>query len=115
MAPMRWQWGVELCDLHQESAMSPERLRKIEALYHSALERAPGERDAFLAQACASDRGLANEVQSLLKEDSSGPLDRPILEAAAGLLDDAPDSHWTSGAQIGPYQIIEPLGEGGIR
>jgi serine/threonine protein kinase len=94
--------------------MSPERLRKIETLYHSALERAPGERDAFLAEACTSDAGLASEVQSLLKENSGGLMDRPVLEAAANLLDDAPDSRWIPGEHVGPYRILGPLGEGSM-
>ena len=36
--------------------MDPERWRQIEQLYHSALSREPGERAAFLAEACRADR-----------------------------------------------------------
>ena len=38
--------------------MKPERWRKIEELYHSALERESSQRAAFLKEACAGDEGL---------------------------------------------------------
>ena len=38
--------------------MDRDRWRQIEQLYHAALERAPDERTAFLAETCADDSGL---------------------------------------------------------
>jgi len=35
--------------------MDAERWQKIEQLYHAALQREPGERPAFLQQACGSE------------------------------------------------------------
>jgi hypothetical protein len=49
--------------------MKHERWRQIEQLYHAALEREPGARDAFLAQACAGDEELRREVEELLRYD----------------------------------------------
>ena len=49
--------------------MNPERWRQVEQLYNRALEREPGERGAFLAEACGSDEDLRSEVQSLLGHD----------------------------------------------
>src|SRR5215831_483924 len=95
--------------------MSPERLQRIEELYHSALEREPSERKAFLEAACTGDTGLARHVTSLLEERSSGgPMDRPLLQAAAGLFEEEPDSRWAPGTQVGPYRIVAPLGQGGM-
>ena len=37
--------------------MDKERWQQIEMLYHAALERAPDERAAFLADACGDDSG----------------------------------------------------------
>jgi hypothetical protein len=56
--------------------MTPERLRQIEELYHSARERAPADRPALLSQA---DPELRREVEALLAQDASGGkiLDRP--------------------------------------
>jgi hypothetical protein len=45
---------------------SPNRLAKIEELFHAALERAPAERAAFLAEACADDQSLLDAVNDLL-------------------------------------------------
>jgi hypothetical protein len=58
--------------------MTPERLRQIEELYHSAREREPGERSSFLAEACRDDEELLREVTSLLAQDSGGPRARPV-------------------------------------
>ena len=95
--------------------MSPERLQQIEELYHSAMERALGEREAFLMEACGSDADLKREVKALLEQDSgAGPMGRPVLEVAAGLLADSTDAQWTAGTQVGPYQIVSRIGEGGM-
>ena len=51
--------------------MTPERLRQIEELYHSAREREPGERGTFLAEACQGDEELRREVESLLSQHAS--------------------------------------------
>src|SRR5262252_9074659 len=44
----------------------PDRLAKIEDLFHAALEREPAERAAFLAEACADDQSLLDAVNDLL-------------------------------------------------
>ena len=46
--------------------MNPQRWAIIEALYHAALEKQPGERSSYLVAACAEDPTLQNEVESLL-------------------------------------------------
>src|SRR5215467_4888193 len=47
--------------------MNEQRWQQVETLYHAALEREPGARDAFLAQACADDEELRREVEELLR------------------------------------------------
>jgi len=49
--------------------LDKRRWQKVETLYHAALERAPDERVAFLADACADDSGLLREVEELLRLD----------------------------------------------
>src|SRR6266849_4657152 len=94
--------------------MNEERLRQIEELYRSAREREPGERSAFLAEACRGDGELRRKVELLLAQDVSNDdasggkiLDRPAWEAAG-------DGILTPGAQIGPYKIEARLGAGGM-
>src|SRR4051812_24414778 len=95
--------------------MNPELLRQIEELYHSAMERAPGEREAFLKEACGSDVELLRAVSSLVAHDPAGdPMERPVLQIAANLLSVLQATHWTSGTMVGPYQIVNRLGEGGM-
>src|ERR1035441_2886661 len=95
--------------------MNPERLRQIEELYHRAGERTPGEREAFLTEACGSDAELKRQVLALLAQDAeAGPMERPVMEVAAGLLADSTSAQWTAGTQMGPYQIVSRLGEGGM-
>lgn len=91
---------------------SAEHWRKVEELYHSALERASSEREAFLAHACSNDRGLLDDVASLLAEDEIPAfLDRTAAEAGADLLDEEP---LEPGARLGPYQIEAAIGSGGM-
>ena len=52
--------------------MRPERWRKVEELYHAASEREPSQRAAFLREACQGDAELESEVESLLRQESSG-------------------------------------------
>jgi hypothetical protein len=39
----------------ESEAIDSERLRPLEELYHSAMERAAAEREAFLKEACGGD------------------------------------------------------------
>ncbi len=83
--------------------MSPDRSRKIESLYNSALQRNPAERDGFLAQACSGDAELRQEVEALLADPTRTMLPGPTAEAAL-----------TPGTQLGPYKIEGRLGAGGM-
>src|SRR5215469_4759780 len=94
--------------------MRPERWRKVEQLYHAALERDASLRADFLQQACAGDDSLRQEVESLLAQDGRAQfLDSPGLEAAGKIL---ADQHLSSlvGKQLGSYKILSVLGAGGM-
>ena len=80
--------------------ISPERLQKIEQLYHTALEREPGRRSAFLDEACQGDVELRREVETLLAQGDAGG--------------DSTVTMLGPGAQLGPYQIEAPIGAGGM-
>ena len=91
--------------------MDEQRWKRIESLYHAARERDPDERDAYLRHACAGDEELRGEVESLLRHDVSGPLDRPAWEGAAGR---SPLQQDLSGRTIAQYRLLERLGSGGM-
>lgn len=91
--------------------MSPERWRQIEKLYHSASERDPSQRSAFLDEACRGDQELRAELELLLAQESSPQalLERPVWEAP-GYSSDA----IAIGTELGGYRIEGVLGEGGM-
>ncbi len=102
--------------------MEPERWRRIEELYHAAMEREEGERARFLAEACAGDEALRHEVESLLAQEKSAKdfMEAPALEAAAkGLAEDPTASRLAgdsglAGRTISHYRVLERLGRGGM-
>ena len=95
--------------------MTSERLRQVEELYHSAREREPRERAAFLTEVCRGDEELRREVESLLAQGSSdGATEQPPLQVAAKLLADAGVTQVAVGTQLGPYRIEALLGAGGM-
>jgi hypothetical protein len=92
--------------------MSPELFQQIEELYHAAREGTAEERAALLAR---TDPEVRREVESLLSQDSSGDvLDRPAIQNAPELLEDATIDGLAAGACLGPYCIESKLGEGGM-
>jgi serine/threonine protein kinase/Flp pilus assembly protein TadD len=95
--------------------MDSERWQQIDQLFHSALEREPAERAAFLAQTCAGDDSLRKEVQSLIEshELSDSFIETPAADLAAELLASGA-ARLTAGQSVGPYQIVSLLGEGGM-
>ena len=94
--------------------MDPRRWQLIDEVFGSALDRPRGERKAFLDEACRGDEGLRREVESLLRHDQTeGVIDRPCFEDAARLLAAGLSESFT-GQTLGPYQILEELGAGGM-
>jgi len=92
--------------------MKPDRFRQIEELYYAVRSRTPEERAALLSQ---TDPELRREVESLLMDPAGGEfLDRPAVQNAPELLEDATVTRLDSGACLGPYRIESKLGEGGM-
>src|SRR5262245_694404 len=104
--------------------MELDRWKRIERLYHAALERAPDAREAFLDEACAGDEDLRREVAELLAYDipSDNFIQSPAIEIAARAMAAEPHidaSNKTigsliAGSQIGVYRLLEQLGRGGM-
>ncbi len=70
--------------------MNPERWERVKAVFHSALDRDPAERAAFLERACLGDGELRAEVDSLLAQASDGSfLERPAWMPATASGDEA--------------------------
>jgi len=101
--------------------MQPERWRRLEQLYHAAMERDEDQRAAFLEDSCADDT-LRRDVELLIAYAQKGGriIDKPALEVvAAAMAEDlcADASRQTDkmiDARIAQYRIVEKLGVGGM-
>jgi serine/threonine protein kinase len=89
-----------------------------ESIFAAALQkRTPAEREAYLDEACGTDVSLLLRVKALLQAHAaaSGFLAKP----AGGLpaTEDEPAEQPSDpgvGARIGPYKLLQQLGEGGM-
>lgn len=80
-------------------------------IFNDALERAAGDRTAFIDQSCNGDAALRSRVEELLTAHA---------RAGAFLTSEAPCARVLErlqehpGMHLGPYRLIELLGEGGF-
>ena len=94
--------------------MTPERWQQIDKLLEETLEQEPDRRGMFLDEACAEDKELRREVESLLSahQQAGGALSSPPLAVTTLKPSDSLQS--LIGQRIGHYQIVSRLGEGGM-
>ncbi len=89
---------------------------RLQDLFAKALDRSPEERGSFLDQACGGDAALRAQLMALLEADAqvAETTARPIITDLAGILD--PESRVPSlqGSRVGPYELRESLGQGGM-
>jgi serine/threonine protein kinase len=91
-----------------------ERWRRIEQLYHAALERTANERAGYIDEHCAGDQALRSEVESLLLNgQESWFLERRAIDVAAQSYDPEEVLDLT-GRKLGRYEVISRLGAGGM-
>ncbi len=92
------------------------RWRKADRVFSDAMDRLPGERDAFVRHACAGDPGLLADVRTLFEAAtaSEGLFEAPGQLALGEALADL-ERRATSGPDhIGPYRTLRVLGRGGM-
>ncbi len=106
-----------------------------ETLFHHALEKPVAERSAFLEQACAGDTALQRRIEALLRSHeipdsflvrSEGNAEATIESNSDSIQDDTgaarPEKELIvrsstvegPGSRIGPYKLLQPIGEGGM-
>jgi serine/threonine protein kinase len=86
-----------------------------ETIFHEALGRLlPEERAAYLEQACAGNPALRDSVEALLRANEgasqflANPASAPLVATVAEPISEGP------GTQVGPYKLLEQIGEGGF-
>src|SRR6187401_1403970 len=95
--------------------MKPERWKQVNDLFQSAVERAPGERAAFLDESCYGDEGMRREVESLLTshERAENFIELPAFEVAPELVTNDKAGALV-GKLIGHYRVESLSGVGGM-
>src|SRR3989449_5724126 len=95
--------------------MTPARWQQVKQIFQSAIERPPSERDGFISEACADDRELRSEVESLISShDQAGDsIEAMAAEAATEMLADEQPGP-ILGKHIGHYEVLSLLGRGGM-
>jgi tetratricopeptide (TPR) repeat protein/serine/threonine protein kinase len=86
---------------------------KLRELFLAALKVPAGERDAFLRQACAGADEMCERVKLLIQAHEELGSIAPSAEAEVGPTIDQPMTE-TAGTVIGPYKLLEQIGEGGM-
>jgi WD40 repeat protein/serine/threonine protein kinase len=102
--------------------MTPE-VQRVRDVFVAAIKLPPEARDAFLMEACAGDEELLRQVSHLLRahQQAGSFLDQPAVPppatgeyqpAADGVVAEAAQE--VPGTAIGPYKLLELIGEGGM-
>src|SRR5262245_55672786 len=92
--------------------------KRVQAVFLAAVELDnPTERLALLDRECAADGELRQRVEALLKanDEPASYLDRPAVEFAQPTSTiDYPPIAERPGSSVGPYKLMEQIGEGGF-
>ena len=94
--------------------MTAERWELMKRLLHQAMQLAPAQRAPFLDKACSSDQSLRAEVNSLLLADEQVRTSFLQTAPAAGNESAMTVELPRVPTQLGPYEILEALGKGGM-
>src|SRR6516164_7187932 len=99
----------------EEGRSMPADPRRVQAVFLAAAEQSnPADRAALLARECADETELRQRVEDLLQahDQPQSFLERP----AAALLPTITERPVTeaAGTVIGPYKLLEQIGEGGF-
>ena len=92
--------------------MDAERWKRLDDLFHRAVDLPVGRRRAFLDEACADDPELRAELEALITSD---PDAEGAFEGYAGEIARLAESVTSGfGTMVGRYRIVRELGHGGM-
>jgi serine/threonine protein kinase/tetratricopeptide (TPR) repeat protein len=93
-----------------------DRWRRIEQLFHTAVELDGPERLRYLLESCGDDARLRKDVEALLEAERRsgvGTFITGAIAAAAGELAAESSASWV-GRDVGPYRLLRELARGGM-
>jgi serine/threonine protein kinase/lipopolysaccharide biosynthesis regulator YciM len=92
-----------------------EAYKREAAIFDEAIKLPPNERAAYLDRACKDEPELRRRIESLLKasESQGGFLDSPSGSGQSAPLRSSVPLSEKPGDRIGPYKLLEQIGEGG--
>ncbi|MBX2822541.1 MAG: protein kinase [Rhodothermaceae bacterium] len=94
--------------------MQTNSFDRLERLFSAARVLSGAERSSFIDAACGDDNALRNELIGLLEADESADVDS-FLSSDVNVAEKVFSPNGSlEGQRIGPYKLIEPLGEGGM-
>ena len=97
--------------------MDSERFRRVQEVFHAALDVAARDRERFVFESCRDDWSLYREVMSLVEHhatDDWTPGDDPARARRPAEREPAPESARTLSNGNERYEVIGVLGEGGM-
>ena len=97
--------------------MTPERWKRVEEIFESAVDHDPAERSTYLRDACAGDETLRRQIENLIAsyEQAGSFIEEPALgrNSPLNLLEKSQDGS-AIGRRLGAYKIVRELGRGGM-
>lgn len=95
--------------------MDGNRQNKEELFNAAAAITDPGERQLFLEEACAGNPQLYQEIEDLVQRDLDAGSFLEVSPAGIGQTPTRDQPIWEkTGTQIGPYKLLQQIGEGGM-
>src|SRR6516162_967006 len=101
--------------------MEAERWRRVEQLYHAALQIEVAQRAAFVKEACRGDAELCEEVESLLSYEKSAAdfIETPAFDLAAMMIAQSQVGEEKAESVVpstilNRFRVIAKLGRGGM-
>ena len=95
-------------------SIDPARLQRTLQLFDAALDQPVATRAAWLASECGGDPELLRDVEAMLAADAGEDAD-PITPKLGSLREDSVDpAELPAGTRIGPWNVQEVLGRGGM-